>query len=212
MKMGLRGVLGSFDRQRICRLLASMAACFPCAALAQNPPVPAKRVSFDAAAGYSYVNLPLAPKNRIGLQGADANFTVNFSPHVGFRADLGYVRGSDVFGSGRHADVLSYMAGPVITLVRGRRAALYAEGMVGAARVTGPVPDGTGGFLVGGYANKLAWAVGGGVEYKLTRSWAVRTGADYLHVVYFSPTQSIVGQNDVRAVVNMVYSFAPGGR
>jgi opacity protein-like surface antigen len=212
MKMGLRGVIRWFDLYTIYRILLFVAASFPCAALAQNPPVPAKRVSFDAAAGYSYINLPLAPGSRIGLRGADANFTVNFSPRVGFRVDFGYVRGGNVFGSGRHADVLSYMAGPVITLARGKRASVYLEGLVGAARVTGPVPDGSGGFLVGGFANKLAWAAGGGVEYRLSRSWALRAGADYLHTVYFSPAQRIVGQDDVRAITNIVYSFAPGRR
>src|SRR5260370_17035115 len=67
----------------------------------------------NAAVGYSYLNLSQAPSSRAGLNGADANLSVDFRSRVGLRLDVGYSRGSNVLGSGRHSDVLGHLAGPV---------------------------------------------------------------------------------------------------
>src|SRR3984893_16621313 len=93
----------------------------------------------NAAVGYSYLDLSLAPNSRVRLNGADANLSVDFRSHVGLRLDIGYARDSNVLGSGRHADVLSYLAGPVVYPIHHRKWTAYAEGVVGARRVSGPM-------------------------------------------------------------------------
>jgi opacity protein-like surface antigen len=162
----------------------------------------------NAAVGYSYVDLSLAQNNRVGLNGADVNLSVDFRSQFGLKLDIGYARGSNVLGSGRHADVLSYLAGPVVYPIHHRKWTAYAEGLVGAARVTGPIPS-TNGFL-GAYVNKLAWVLGGGLEYDLSSSWAFRAGPEYLHTAFFITPTRIGGQNNVRAVAEIVHRF--GGR
>jgi opacity protein-like surface antigen len=159
----------------------------------------------NVAAGYSYLNMSQAPNSRAGLNGADANLSVDFRSHVGLRVDVGYARGSNVLGSGRHADVLSYLAGPVAYPIHYRRWTIYAEALVGAARVTGPIPSANG--FLGAYVNKLAWALGGGLEYDLSPSWAFRAGAEYMHTTYYVAPTRIGGQNDVRAVAEIVRRF-----
>jgi opacity protein-like surface antigen len=162
----------------------------------------------NAAVGYSYLDLSLAPNSRVGLNGADVNLSVDFRSQFGLRLDIGYARASNVLGSGRHADVLSYLVGPVVYPIRHRKWAAYAEGLVGAARVTGPIHSANG--FLGAYVNKLAWVLGGGLEYDLSSSWAFRAGPEYLHTTYFSTPTRIGGQNNIRLVVEIVRRF--GGR
>jgi opacity protein-like surface antigen len=162
----------------------------------------------NAAVGYSYLDLSGTPNNRVGLSGADANLGVDFGSRLGMRLDVGYSRGSNVLGSGRHADVLSYVAGPVVYPIHHRKWTAYAEGLVGAARVTGPIPSANG--FLGAYVNKLAWVLGGGLEYDVSFSWALRVGSEYLHTTYFTTPTTIGGQNNMRAVAEIVHRF--GGR
>jgi opacity protein-like surface antigen len=162
----------------------------------------------NAAVGYSYLNVSQAPSGRVGLNGADANLSVDFRSRVGLRLDVGYARGSNVLGSGRHADVLSYLAGPVAYPFHYKKWTAYGEALVGAARVTGPIPS-PNGFL-GSYVNKLAWVLGGGLEYDVSSSWAFRAGPGYLHTLYYTTPTRISGQNNLRVVAEIVHRF--GGR
>jgi hypothetical protein len=55
----------------------------------KTPIATAKSKTVEIAVGYSYVNQPGNQSNRLGLQGADANFTINFS-RLGITTDVGY--------------------------------------------------------------------------------------------------------------------------
>jgi opacity protein-like surface antigen len=179
---------------------------------AAQTPVPAGiGPAVNVSIGYSYVNLSVPSSNRIGMSGADASVTVDFSPRVGVRADLAYVRASNVLGSGNHSDVLSYLGGPVFYSTRHRHLATYAHALVGGARVTGAVPFNGGGFLTG-FVNKFSWAVGGGAESRVSSSVALRVGADYLHTAYFDSSVAIRGQANLRIVGSLVYHFGRGSK
>jgi hypothetical protein len=200
---------------KIILLLALFATISPKAVLAQGPATPARAPLFDLGAGYSYVNIALG-NNRVSLNGADANLSAYVSTYWGIKLDVGYARDNNVFNTGHNSDLISYMGGPVIYPYRGRRFAVYTEALFGAARVTGPIPAAGGTLLIRGYANKFAWAAGGGIEYKLGRrffrSLTFRAGADYLHAAYFTPTPSIAGQSDARIIANLVYTFGSRNR
>src|SRR5438309_144036 len=101
---------------------------FVCSAQAhaQVPVAAGISPAINVGAGYSYVNLSGPASTRIWLNGADVSATADFSRHVGVRADLGYVRASNVLGSGNHADVLSYLGGPVLYPTRRRHLVTYA--------------------------------------------------------------------------------------
>ena len=178
---------------------------------AQSPPFAARKPALQAALGYSYVRLPVT-QHRVGLNGIDASAAVHFTPIVAVRADLGYVRASNVFSSTHHADLLSYLAGPVLYPIRARKGAGYFQVLAGGARETTPIVDSTGRILFGGFANKFAWLAGGGAEHRLSRTWLIDLGVDYLHTAYFDETRAIRGQGTIRIAARLAYSFAPRER
>ncbi len=174
--------------------------------MAQSPRVSAVGPLLSASLGYSFTNLAASSSSRIGLHGLDATITIDAIPRLGARMDVGYVRSYDVLNSGKHGDVLSYLAGPVFYPVRHRTRAIFVQGLLGGARVTGAVPVSNGGFLTG-YVNHFAWAIGTGVEYRVSESIGFRIGADYLHTAYFQSATIIRGQSDLRITGSFVYFF-----
>jgi len=164
----------------------------------------------EANLGFEYVSqeVPGQP-SRVPMFGIDAGMTVGVTSRFGVRADLAYARSGEVFGSGSHSDITSYLAGPVFYPVLGRHMAPYLEVLAGAARVTGATPDVMGGY-VRGFSNKFAWAGGGGIEVRAWRTSSVRIGADYLHTSYFDPNVAVRGQGNIRAVVSWTHYFGGG--
>jgi opacity protein-like surface antigen len=174
-------------------------------ASAQSPVAAANGRIIDVGLGYTYASRSENPSNRVGLHGADASFTMGMFPHLAVRADLGYVRAANVLGSGRHSDVLSYMAGPVLYPTTHRHFVTYLHGLAGGARVTGPIFGIGGGSPDTGFANRFAWAVGGGVDFWISNAMAIRTGVDYIRTAYFGPSLTIRGQNNIRTTASVVY-------
>ena len=173
---------------------------------AQSPRAAAVGSHISASLGYSFTDLAVPSSSRIKLNGADAALTIDVVPRLGARVDVGYVRASDVFNSGNHSDVLSYLAGPIFYPVRHRKLAVFAQGLFGAARVTGAVPVSSGGFFTG-YVNQFAWAIGTEGEYRVFDSIGFRIGADYLYTRYFDPSSVIRGQSNLRLTGSFVYFF-----
>jgi hypothetical protein len=180
-------------------------------ASAQSPRPAATGQTIDVSLGYSYISHGDTLSNRVGLQGADASVTIGTS-RLAIRADLGYARAANVRGTGRHSNVLTYLAGPVFYPTNRRQVDTYIHVLLGGARVTGPVPLNGGGFLLGGWATGYAWVVGGGVDYWLSDSMAIRTGVDYLRTGYFDSSLAIRGQNNIRTTAAVVYFFGRRSR
>jgi opacity protein-like surface antigen len=176
---------------------------------AQGPIVTGVGPEIEAHGGFEYIGMQVPTASSVPMYGADSGLTVGVTRHVGIRVDLGYSRASNVFDTGHHSDVLTYMAGPVFYPVRTRKTSPYVELLVGGARVTGPIPDGAGGFYRG-YANDFAWAGGGGLEFRTAPEFAVRVGVDYLHTKYFDSNGLLAGQGNLRGVVSFTYYL--GGR
>ena len=184
----------------------------PAAILRGNTPVAAARgKTIELGVGYSYVRPAENQSKRAGLQGADATFTIWF-PRMGIKADVGYARASNVLGTGRHSDVLSYLAGPVFHPTTRRNFDTYVHALVGGAKVSGPTLVNGGSILLGGWAMGYAWAVGGGAEYWLTDSMAIRTGADYLRTAYYDSSLVVRGQGNLRTTATVVYYFGMRSR
>ena len=180
-------------------------------ASAQSPVTAGKAKSFEVSLGYSYLSHEDSESNRTGLSGAAASFTIGLKSRLGISADLGYSRADNVLGTGSHSDVLSYLAGPVFYPTTQHHVRTYIHVLLGGARVSGPIPV-TGGFIVGSWKTGLAWAVGGGIDYHLSDSIALRTGVDYLRTTYYDSSLTIQGQNNIRATVALVYSFGMQSR
>ncbi len=194
--------------------IVAIVTCFLMCAMnasAQSPVTAGQARSFEVSLGYSYLSHEDSDSNRTGLNGAAASVTFGLNSRLAISAELGYSRASNVLGTGTHSDVLSYLAGPVFYPTTQRHVRTYIHALLGGARVSGPVPV-PGGINLGSWATGLAWAVGGGIDYRLSDSLALRTGVDYLRTTYFDSSLTIQGQNNIRANVALVYSFGKQSR
>lgn len=161
-------------------------------------------LDLKASVGYVFTNSGLSSTSRLNLTGVDAAVIADLSPFFGVTADSSYVRAANVFGTSHHADVLSYLAGPVLYPVAHGRVRAYVHGLIGGARVTGAIPS-SGSSPVTGFVNKFSWAVGGGVEYQISPSVALRSGGDYQHIAFFDSGGAIRGRQDFRFVSSLVF-------
>jgi len=177
---------------------------------AQEPKAAAigSQAELKTGIGVAYLDFDVAPGARKRLLGLTSEMSLDLSPKVGVEAEVGYLRASNVFGTGRHSDILTYLAGPIWYPTR-RGFQPYVHGLVGLARVTGPFPVGplANEELAHGMANKLAWELGTGVEFRLHGPMRVRIGADYLHSAYYGPLLQIRGQSNVRMTATIEYVF-----
>jgi opacity protein-like surface antigen len=162
-------------------------------------------LDLKASVGYFFTNSSMPSASRLNLAGVDAGFIADLSPFFGMKASSSYVRAANVFGTNHHADVFSYLIGPVLYPARHGRVRAYVQGLAGGARVAGAIPS-NGASTQTGYVNKFSWAVGGGVEYQISPMVALRTGGDYQHTYFYDPNIQIRGQNDFRAVCSVVFS------
>jgi opacity protein-like surface antigen len=162
-------------------------------------------LDLKASIGYVFTNSGMPSAGRLNLSGVDAAVIADLSPFFGVTADSSYVRAENVFGTNHAADVLSYLAGPILYPVAHGRMRVYVHGLAGGARVTGAIPSG-GNPPVTGFVNKFSWAVGGGVEYQISPSVALRSGGDYQHLAFFDSGGAIRGQQDFRFVSSLIFS------
>jgi len=184
---------------------------FATPASAQLPVATARGKTIDVSLGYEYVSHGQSVSGPVGLTGGDASLTIGYS-RLGLKLDLGYARAATITGTGHHNEILSYLAGPVFHPMIHRNFGAYVHVLAGAARISGPVPLGRGAYLLGGWATNLAWAVGGGVEYRVTDAIAVRSGLDYMRTSYFDPSLALRGQSNITSTASIVYSFVRRSR
>jgi opacity protein-like surface antigen len=175
-------------------------------AAAQSTIITGRAKSVDVSLGYSYLSHPQSSSNRLGFNGLDVSATIGLFPRFSIRGDLGYGLAPNALGTPSHSGVLTYLAGPVFYPTTQRKIDTYVQALFGGARVSGPIPV-NGGIFIGGYATGFAWAVGGGIDYRVTNSIALRTGVDYVRTTYFDPTLAMQGQNNFRATAAVVYLF-----
>jgi hypothetical protein len=187
----------------VCLLLCAAPAA------AQGPKISATGPSMDLSLGYTYFDLALQPQ-RANLQGVDTTFTVDFRPRLGVQLDLSYSRAANVNGTTHHADALTYMAGPVFYVTRGRALNTYVHALGGGARITGILVSPKG--ITRGFINEPSLAIGGGAEYQISRSFAVRGGIDYVRASFLTTPTTYGGLNNFRATASVVYYFGSNRR
>jgi opacity protein-like surface antigen len=179
------------------------------AAHAQAPLVAGIAPVLEAGAGYTYTDASLPEESKLAMNGIQIVGDADFTRRLGVQLDLGYSRNFDAYNSGHSADMLTYMAGPVFYPLRTRRLNVFTHLLLGGARETG-VNFESNGQIITGYANRFAWAGGGGVQYRVTRSLSVRIGADYLRTSYFNSNVQLQGQFSIRSGATLIYTFGEG--
>jgi len=159
--------------------------------------------------GYSFENTNWAGLNsslsRPNLNGWEASLEGKIFPHIGIVTDFSGHYGSQSFTefppagpgpikvnvTGHEWEVLF---GPRLSIPVGKLTP-FAEGMVGLAHIN------NGGFISNSNT-AFASAVGGGLDYRLIKFFAVRLEADYLQTRFFSTTQ-----DNLRLSTGLVFRF-----
>lgn len=159
--------------------------------------------------GYSYLSSQTngVTPARQSYNGWESSFSMNLSKRFAAESDLsGFYQKLDVVGLGTSPTGTtislrdySIFAGPRVNFRR-----TFFHALFGLDRLAG---SGTG---FSSSQNKFGGAVGGGVEWNLSRFFALRTSADYVfthHNIFGGPAAL---QNNLRATAGLVYRF--GGR
>jgi opacity protein-like surface antigen len=176
---------------------------------AQGPVVAGIAPVLEAGIGYTYVDAGIPSQSKIGMNGIQLVGNADINRHFGVAAEVGYARNFNVLDSGRTADILTYMAGPVFYPIRKRNMNVYTHLLLGAARETGVNFESNGQILLG-YTNRFAWAAGGGFQYRISRTFAIRVGADYLRTSFYDSNVQLQGQTNLRPSISLIYTFGEG--
>jgi opacity protein-like surface antigen len=192
-------------------LLAALCLSILGMAKAQEPLPAGRSSSVDASVGYAYLRVNLPSSGYVGMNGIDGAGTAKIWRMVGVRADLCYAQSGNLLGSRYHNDWFSYLGGPVAYPYQHKRTSLYAQALIGGARLAG-VNAAEGGGLFRGMVNKVSWSFGGGGEFQIDPNLAVRAGGDYIRAAFFDQAGLIKGEWNGRATVTLVYTFGRGHR
>jgi len=160
--------------------------------------------ALNISTGFSVTSLGMPTSGHAVLGGVDLSVATDSGRHFGAKLDLNYERLPNAFSTGQSMDVFSYLIGPVFYPSNGALLSTSVHLLVGGARVGGPFSSANGGVQLG-HVNYPAWAIGGGVEYRLSPAFGFRVSVDYLRTHFFDVSGVIRGQNDVRIVNSLVY-------
>lgn len=176
---------------------------------AQVPVAAGTSTAFDVSLGGEYTRLTVPGSGKTGMAGPKGTFTAIPFRRLGLRADVAYQRSDNLLGTGHYNDAFTYMGGPVFYAIRTRRTNVYAQALIGGARVAG-VNNSQSASYLNGYVNRLAWSFGLGVQRNITPALALRLQADYLHTSFFSPAAVVHGNYSPSGSLALVYQFGRG--
>ena len=175
-------------------------------ARAQGPVIAGVAPVFEGGLGYTYTQSNVPSEGNLAMKGLLLSASGDLNSHYGVKLEVGYSRSFDAFQTGRTADILTYMAGPVFYPIRRSKFDIHVQALGGGARETG-VNFENDGTLVRGYVNHFAWAGGGGFQYRITSAMSVRPEVEYLRTSFFNSNVAIQGQTNLRASVSVIYTF-----
>jgi hypothetical protein len=168
--------------------------------------------TFAVSVGYSYLYMPMPSAGHVNLNGIDAGAYADFTPRWGATIDTGFVRASNVLGTGHIGYVLSALVGPEFTPLQSRNSRMFLHLLGGAGVVDGAVPTSGSARYLRGWVERFSYAAGGGMERTLSGPFAVRVGGDYLHTTFIDSSAIRHPQNNLRAAVSLVFHFGENQR
>lgn len=170
-----------------------------------QPPLSAGHFTvLNVSAGFSVTDVSTPATGRIALSGLNVSVAADGGRRIGAKLDLGYALSSNASNTGHHAEILSYLVGPTISLWKGDLLSASAQVLAGGARISGPFQGATNGLRTG-YVHYPAWAFGGSVEHSISRAFAFRVTIDCMRAHFFDSSGVVRGQYDVRIVNSIVY-------
>jgi opacity protein-like surface antigen len=173
---------------------------------AQGPVVAGVAPVIEGGIGYSYTKSTVPSQGSLVMSGVVLSGSADLNVHFGAKLEVGYSRSFDAFQTGRRADILTYMAGPVFYPVRRSKFDIHVQVLVGGARETG-VNFESDGTLVRGYVNHFAYAGGAGFQYRISEALSLRPEVEYLRTSFFNSNVAIQGQTNLRPSLSLIYTF-----
>lgn len=160
----------------------------------------------EVAITYDALHAGGSGENSFWMQGGGVQAGGDFSHGFGVVSDLAAEHTGDMHGSGVGLDMVTVTFGPRYTWQpkRYRRTALYGQTLVGLANGYNSVFPHSGGATSS--ANGLALKMGGGVNYTLSRRFAVRVfEADWLRTQLPNATND--AQNNLHLDAGLMLRF-----
>jgi len=173
---------------------------------AQGPVIAGVAPVFEGGIGYSYMKSNVPSQGNLAMKGILVSASKDLNAHFAAKLAVGYSRSFDAFQTGRAADILTYMGGPVFYPVRRRKFSIHAQVLLGGARETG-VNFESDGTLVRGFVNHFAWAGGAGFQYRISDALSLRPEIEYLRTSFFNSNVAIQGQTNLRPSLSFIYTF-----
>ena len=186
--------------------LALLAALVPAAAVAQAAPetAEAQPAKYQVYAGFSYTSLNQVDLSRHGLMGGKVTLTRDWGKYLGLMGTVDYDRVATGSGNPGNPSVYSVLAGPELhfDIYGPVSAQLFAE--LGYEHTGGENMSPNSSFAGG---------LGGGMSWRLSRRWAIRTTGDRVAASFSpnnnSPSLALSPHRswNARATIGVVYSF-----
>ena len=169
-------------------------------ALAWSQTAPSR---IEVFGGYSYTSSNFAWTGN-GENGWNAGAGVNANKWIGFKADFAQYRYT--YGAGDHSTTTTFLVGPQVSipLPKASRIRPFGEFLIGGAHIT----ENVNGSNVFQQSTSFAWALGGGLDFRLSNHFWLRGEADYLHN-HFIPSDDQLHVSNARAriVTGLVFRF-----
>ncbi len=177
----------------------------------RSNPVPAgegTKSNFAVGVGYSYVNMNLSGVPTANLNGINTNAMIGFLPRWGAMLDSSYARAGRDPGSGHSSYVLSVLAGPVFVAAENDKTRLLVRALGGVGLVDSSVQVNQ--LYYRGWQSRFAWAIGTGIERRISTPFALRFDFDYLRTKFVNSSAIVQPQNGIRVTANFVFRFRTG--
>ena len=154
--------------------------------------------------GYSYTTSNFAPWFGNGEHGWNAGGAVNANKWIGFKADFAQ------YIDCCHSTTATFLFGPqvLIPLPRASRIRPFGEFLIGGAHINDKLQGVR--FKVFRQSTSFAWAVGGGLDFRLSNHFWLRGEGDYLHnhfITFDNQLQPGVPNSHARIVTGLVFCF-----
>jgi len=173
---------------------------------AQAPAIAGVAPVIEWGIGNTYMQSTVPSQGKMAMTGILISGSEDINAHFAAKLEVGYSRSFDAFQTGRSADILTYMGGPVFYPVRLSKFSIHTQVLVGGARETG-VNFENDGTLVRGYVNHPAWAGGAGIQFRISPSLSLRPEIEYLRTSFFNSNVAIQGQPNLRTSLSLMYTF-----
>jgi opacity protein-like surface antigen len=154
--------------------------------------------------GYSYTSSNFAWTGN-GENGWNAGVALNAYKWIGFKADFAQYRYTNPGCC--HSTTTTFLFGPQVSipLSRASRIRPFGEFLIGGAHIN---DTGLSQSNIFQQATSFAWAMGGGLDFRLSNHFWLRGEADYLHThLVPGDNQLHVADSRARIVTGLVFRF-----